>query len=123
MSGYLLDTSVISLVGPGKPPLPDPVTGWLRAHADELFVPAVAVAEIEKGICKLRRAGSTTRVDKLSAWLDALIQGTVIVSCLSTPYRRALPASFQMLSQPQAGIRASQTWRSPPSPSPTSWSC
>lgn len=75
MSGYLLDTSVISLIGPGKPPLLDPVTEWLQAHADELFVPAVAVAEIEKGICKLRRAGSTTRVDTLSAWLDALIQG------------------------------------------------
>ncbi|MGB6230765.1 MAG: PIN domain-containing protein [Litorimonas sp.] len=73
MSGYLLDTSVLSLAGPGKPPLPDEVTGWLRAHADDLFVPVIAVAEIEAGIAKLRRAGSTARMDRLSAWLDALV--------------------------------------------------
>lgn len=75
MSGYLLDTSVISLVGPGKPPLPAELTGWLRDHADALFVPIVAVAEIEQGIAKLRRAGGTARADRLSAWLDGLIGG------------------------------------------------
>lgn len=75
MSGYLLDTSVLSLAGPDKSPLPGEVADWLRTHADELFVPVVAIAEIEKGICKLRRAGGTARVDRLTAWLDALIQG------------------------------------------------
>lgn len=75
MSGYLLDTSILSLAGPDKPPLSEEVTGWLRAHADKLFVPVVAVAEIERGICKLRRAGGTERVTRLTAWLDALIHG------------------------------------------------
>ena len=75
MSGYLLDTSVISLVGPDKPPLPREVTDWLRAHADALFVPIVAVAEIEQGIAKLRRAGGTARADRLSTWLDGLTGG------------------------------------------------
>ena len=74
MTGYLLDTSVISIIAPGKPPLPVPLASWLREHDGELFVPAIAVAEIEEGICKLRRAGGTRRANLLSAWLDALIQ-------------------------------------------------
>lgn len=91
MSGYLLDTSVISLVGPGKPPLAVEVTDWLRDHADALFVPIVAVAEIEQGIAKLRRAGGTGRADRLSAWLDGLIggYGTRILTLDTTSARTA----------------------------------
>ena len=74
MTGYLLDTSVISIIAPGKPLLPAPFASWLREHGEQLFMPAIAVAEIEEGVCKLRRAGGTRRANLLSAWLDALIR-------------------------------------------------
>ena len=75
MSGYLLDTSVLSALAPDRRPPPEALASWLASREDVLFLPAVAVAEVEAGICKLRRAGSTARVDRLSVWLDALLEG------------------------------------------------
>ena len=72
-SGYLLDTSVLSLLAPGKP-ANDSVAQWLRAHNDVLYLSAVTIAEIEQGICKLRRTGGTERADALERWLEALIE-------------------------------------------------
>ncbi len=75
MTGYLLDTSVLSALAPDKPALPAEFVAWLRDRTDRLFLPSIAVAEVEAGICKLRRAGGTTRSDRLSAWLDAVLDG------------------------------------------------
>jgi predicted nucleic acid-binding protein len=72
-SGYLLDTSVLSLLAPGKPSN-DPLAQWIRDHNETLYFSAVTVTEIEQGICKLRRAGSNERADTLGKWLDALIE-------------------------------------------------
>ncbi len=73
MVGYLLDTTVVSALAPGKPPPVWDIAGWLRSKSDDLFLPAIAIAEIEQGICKLRRAGGTARADDLARWLDELI--------------------------------------------------
>lgn len=75
MTSYLLDTSVLSAFAPDKPILPPAFVGWLRDRTDRLFLPAVAVAETEAGICKLRRQGAAARADRLSAWLDAVLGG------------------------------------------------
>jgi predicted nucleic acid-binding protein len=72
-SGYLLDTSVLSLLAPDRPALANDLSDWLRAHAEDLYFSAVAVAEIEQGICKLRRAGGVERAARLTEWLDALL--------------------------------------------------
>jgi len=73
LNGYLLDTSVLSLLAPGKR-LPGPaLAAWMQAHSATLYLSAVTVAEIEQGICKLRRAGGVERADQLTSWLDALI--------------------------------------------------
>jgi len=72
-SGYLLDTSVLSLLAPGRPTTHETLVGWVGNHSDALYVSAVTISEIEQGICKLRRAGSTDRADALARWLDALI--------------------------------------------------
>jgi toxin FitB len=72
-AGYLLDTSVLSLLAPGRPSTDETLAGWIRDHTDALYVSAVTISEIEQGICKLRRAGSTDRADALTRWLDALI--------------------------------------------------
>ena len=73
MPGYLVDTSVVSALAPGKPPVPHDVAGWLRDRTDDLFLPSIAIAEIEQGICKLRRQRGRERADALTRWLDELV--------------------------------------------------
>jgi len=69
-SRYLLDTSVLSMLAPGKPALTSELIAWLRHHADGLYLSAVTVVEIEQGICKLRRTGGIERANRLRQWLD-----------------------------------------------------
>jgi predicted nucleic acid-binding protein len=71
-AGYLLDTSVLSLLAPDRPPVHPDLAAWLQRHGDRLYLSAVTVAEIEQGICKLRRAGGTARAARIGTWLDAL---------------------------------------------------
>jgi predicted nucleic acid-binding protein len=72
--GWLLDTSTLSRFAPGRPGISEQIADWMRRQSGRLFMPVIAVAEIEAGICKLRRAGSTTRVEALSLWLDGLVR-------------------------------------------------
>ena len=72
-AGFLLDTSALSLLAPGKPVPPAAFAAWLRQHNDQLYVSAITVAEIEQGICKLKRAGSTARANDLSHWLESIL--------------------------------------------------
>ena len=72
--GYLLDTSVVSALAPGREAfVPAPLAEWLQAHHKELYLPSIAVAEMAQGIGKLRRAGGTERADSLDRWLDGLL--------------------------------------------------
>ncbi len=73
-SGYLLDTSVLSLLAPGRTAPDATLANWMRAHNDRLYISAITVAEIEQGIRKLCRAGAVERADALTRWLDALIE-------------------------------------------------
>ena len=72
--GYLLDTSVVSTLAPGREALvPTPLGAWLQAHHQQLYLPSIAIAEMAQGIGKLRRAGGTDRADRLDRWLDGLL--------------------------------------------------
>jgi toxin FitB len=72
--GYLLDTSVVSALAPGREAfVPTPFGQWLQAHHQALFLPSVAIAEMAQGIGKLRRAGGVERADRLDRWLDGLL--------------------------------------------------
>ena len=72
--GYLLDTSVVSALAPGREAfVPASLAAWLQAHHEGLFLPSIAVAEMAQGIGKLRRAGGTERADRLDRWLDSLL--------------------------------------------------
>ena len=74
LQGYLLDTSVVSVLAPGREVfVPTPLGEWLQAHHKELFLPAIAIAEMAQGIGKLRRAGGAERADRLDRWLDGLL--------------------------------------------------
>ena len=73
-NGYLLDTSVVSALAPGREAfVPTPLGEWLQAHHKELFLPSIAIAEMAQGIGKLRRAGASQRADRLDRWLDGLL--------------------------------------------------
>ena len=72
--GYLLDTSVLSLLAPGRAALvASPLNDWLQTNHQALFLPAIAIAEIAQGIGKLRRAGGVERANRLDRWLDGLL--------------------------------------------------
>jgi len=74
--GYLLDTSVVSLLAPGRGNVGVArLSEWLHAHHQDLFLPCIAIAEVSQGIDKLRRAGGTERADRLDRWLDELLAG------------------------------------------------
>jgi predicted nucleic acid-binding protein len=70
----MLDTSVVSVLAPGREALvPRPLSEWLLAHHKALFLPAIAVADMAQGIGKLRRAGGIEWADRLDRWLDGLL--------------------------------------------------
>ena len=72
--GYLLDTSVVSVLAPGREAfVPTPLGEWLQAHHKELYLPSIAIAEMTQGIGKLRRGGGAERADRLDRWLDGLL--------------------------------------------------
>jgi predicted nucleic acid-binding protein len=74
LNGYLLDTSVVSALAPGREAfVHTPLREWLLVHHKELFLPVIAVAEMAQGISKLRRAGGTERADRIDRWLDGLL--------------------------------------------------
>lgn len=74
VKGYLLDTSVVSILAPGRESfVPTPLGEWLQAHHEQLYLPCVAIAEMAQGIGKLRRAGGVERAERLDHWLDGLL--------------------------------------------------
>lgn len=72
--GYLLDTSVVSLLAPEREAFVATSLGaWLQTRHKTLYLPAITIAEIAQGIGKLRRAGGIERADRLDRWLDGLL--------------------------------------------------
>ncbi len=50
MSGYLLDTDIISETAPGRHGHDSVVVQWLEMRTQSLFVSVITIAEIESGI-------------------------------------------------------------------------
>jgi predicted nucleic acid-binding protein len=71
-SQYLLDTSVLSLSAPGRPPLP--AAARFEGTDVAVFLSTITIAEIQEGIEKLRRAGGFARADRLEGWLLETIE-------------------------------------------------
>jgi predicted nucleic acid-binding protein len=80
MSGYLLDTNVISLLAPPSnratpgAPHTSVLRAWLREHDERLFLSTVTLAEIQAGISRLERKGASRRAADLAHWLDAILE-------------------------------------------------
>jgi predicted nucleic acid-binding protein len=71
--GYLLDTSIVSALYPGRPEATPELIGWMRSHEDKTFFSSVTIFELTQGIEKLRRAGARSRATALGHWVDELI--------------------------------------------------
>ena len=48
---------------------------WFDNRAESLYLSTVTAAEIEAGIAKLRRTGSSHRAENLREWLDKVLDG------------------------------------------------
>ncbi len=73
MTGYLVDTSVLSMLALNRPDATPEFLDWVRERDRELHVSTVSVAEIEQGIEKLRRLGGTRKPDSLAMWLKGTL--------------------------------------------------
>lgn len=75
MSGFLLDTNVISMLSPAKTEVSDAFLEWLERMDNEnrLFLCVVTIHEIEKGIALLEHKGATAKAAGLRVWLSGLV--------------------------------------------------
>lgn len=75
MNGYLLDTNIISKFAPGKQNPDERFADWMRetGSTGKLYISVMTVAEIEKAVRKLYRAGGAERVKLISRWLDQVL--------------------------------------------------
>jgi predicted nucleic acid-binding protein len=75
LTGYILDTDVVSLLSPARGEASPRFLAWLdEADAkDELFLSVVTVHEIERCITLLDRKGATAKARDLRQWMDGLV--------------------------------------------------
>lgn len=71
MSGFLLDTNVISMLSPARAEASVRFLDWLERVDGEgrVFLSVVAIHEIEKGIALLEHKGATVKAAGLKVWL------------------------------------------------------
>ena len=72
MSGYLVDTNVVSAFASGRMAAPH-LAEWLEAHSDNLFLSVISIVEIEAGIRKLQRTGNKARAELLADWIERIL--------------------------------------------------
>ncbi len=77
MSGFLLDTNVISLVSPSRHHKSAIFTAWLEEQEkiSSLYLSAMTVQEISRGIHLLRAKGATVKAGAIEVFLDGLVAG------------------------------------------------
>ncbi len=82
---YLLDTNVVSELRKNKPH--GAVLAWLNAtNESELFISAVTLGEIQRGI-ELTRDQNATKAEELSLWADRLAATADILPMDATAFR------------------------------------
>lgn len=77
MSGFLLDTNIVSMLSPSTPAAPGRFLDWLDRMDGEgrIFLSVITVHEIEKGLALLDHKGATAKAASLKGWLAGLIAG------------------------------------------------
>ncbi|HVO43891.1 MAG TPA: type II toxin-antitoxin system VapC family toxin [Aggregatilineales bacterium] len=77
MSGFLLDTDVISMLSPSRTEASVEFVDWLERmdSGGRLFLSVVTIHEIEKEIALLEHKGATAKAANLKVWLAGLVAG------------------------------------------------
>ncbi len=93
MSGFLLDTNVISMLSPSRGEVSKAFINWAEDQdsRDQLYLSAVTIHEIEKGIALLESKGASAKATGIRLWLsglttaydDRILPITVAVAALS----------------------------------------
>ncbi len=75
MSGFLLDTNVISILSPTRTDASPKFLDWLERMDREgrVYLSVVSIHEVEKGIALLDHNGATSKAAGLRVWLSGLI--------------------------------------------------
>lgn len=75
MNGFLLDTNIVSMLSPSKMAGPSAFLEWLEEQdsREALFLSAVTVHEIEKGVRLLELKGSGRKAEAIRLWLVGLM--------------------------------------------------
>jgi predicted nucleic acid-binding protein len=75
LTGYLLDTSFLSIFAPDRPPLQPRLQRWIAAERERgaWYLSSIVVVEVERGIAKLQRLGGHTKARRISLWFDGLL--------------------------------------------------
>ncbi len=75
MSGYLLDTNVISMLSPSRAGASPAFLAWLELKdaEDLIFLSVVTIHEIEIGIALLDHKGAVAKAAGLKVWLSGLV--------------------------------------------------
>jgi predicted nucleic acid-binding protein len=75
VSGFLLDTNVVSMLSPARAEATPGFLAWLERCDREgrLFLSVVTLHEIEKGVALLERKGAAAKAAGLKLWLAGLV--------------------------------------------------
>jgi len=75
LSGFLLDTNVISMFSSARAPASARFVEWLERmdSGGRIFISVVAIHEIEKGIALLEHKGAVAKAAGLKIWLAGLV--------------------------------------------------
>jgi predicted nucleic acid-binding protein len=75
LNGYLLDTNTISMFSPWKANATQAFTEWLdvQEKTKGIYLSAVTIHEIEKGVRLLQHKGATARASAIRFWLLGLV--------------------------------------------------
>lgn len=76
MNGYLFDTDVISLLAPGRAGVPEGFVSRVEEleGSGRLYLSAISIHELEKGVRLLDARGATRKARSLEGWLKLLVQ-------------------------------------------------
>jgi predicted nucleic acid-binding protein len=109
MSGFLLDTNVISATAPDRRTVPEAAKeaarAWIIANQSRLYLPVTAIAEIAAGVGAREGAGASRHAADLAAWLRAVL-GAYPDKVLVFDIEAALHARALTLTSREAGIVA-----------------
>jgi predicted nucleic acid-binding protein len=72
-TSWLLDTSVLSVLAPGRKAIPERFSTWAMVHEPRFYISIISIAEVAAGTAQLRREEKFARADLYDAWIDGIV--------------------------------------------------